>query len=147
MGFPNVRWLLAWITAIHRFVYRKTGGRIGGRLPGGKRFLLLITVGRKTGRRRVLPLLYVPDGDRFVVAGSNAGDPRPPAWWLNLQAQPTARVQDGTEELEVEARRAEGEEAARLWRKLESSYGSFPGYRERAGREIPLVVLEPTRSR
>lgn len=147
MGFPNIRWLLAWITAAHRFVYEKTGGRIGGRLPGGKRFLLLTTVGRKTGKRRVLPLLYVADGDRFVVAGSNAGDARPPAWWLNLQAQPTARVQADTEQLEVEAREAEGEEAARLWQKLESVYGSFPEYRQRSGRAIPVVVLEPSRAR
>ena len=147
MGFPNIRWLLAWITASHRFVYEKTGGRIGGRLPGGKRFLLLTTVGRKTGKRRVLPLLYVADGDRFVVAGSNAGDPRPPAWWLNLQAQPIARVQADTEQLEVEARQAEGEEAGRLWQKLESAYGFFSEYREKVGREIPVVVLEPSRAR
>jgi hypothetical protein len=54
---PNIRWLIAFITATHRFVYERSGGRIGGRLAGGKRFLLLATVGRKTGIRRVLPLL------------------------------------------------------------------------------------------
>jgi len=141
---PNIRWLLAFITATHRWVYQKTGGRIGGWLPGGKRFLLLTTVGRKSGKRRVLPLLYVPDGDSYVVAASNAGDPKPPAWWLNLQAQSTARVRADTTELEVEARRAEGAELERLWEKLESVYSFYPDYRERAGRDIPVIVLEPT---
>ena len=80
---PNIRWLIALITALHRFVYRMSGGWIGGRLPG-QRFLLLTTRGRRTGLERTQPLLYVRDGDDFVVVGSNGGDDRPPAWWLNL---------------------------------------------------------------
>lgn len=142
---PNIRWLLALITAVHRFVYERSGGRIGGRLPGGKRFLLLATVGRKTGIRRVLPLLYVAEGDAFVVVGSNGGDDRPPAWWLNLQARPRARVQVDTEHHEVVARRAEGAELAALWPKLEASYSFYATYRERTEREIPVIVLEPMR--
>jgi len=140
---PNIRWLLSLITALHRFVYVRSGGRIGGRLPG-KRFLLLTTVGRRTGKRRVMPLLYVRDGDAFVVVGSNAGDDRAPAWWLNLQANPRARVQVDTEHHAVSARRAEGEELAALWAKLEASYRHYADYRRRTAREIPVVVLEPT---
>lgn len=142
---PNIRWLLAFITAVHRFVYERSGGRIGGRGPGGKRFLLLATVGRKTGIRRVLPLLYIAEGDAFVVVGSNGGDDRPPAWWLNLQAHPAARVQVDTEHHEVAARRAEGSELAALWPKLEASYSFYAAYRERTAREIPVIVLEPMR--
>lgn len=142
---PNIRWLIALITRLQRALYLRTHGAIGARI-GRKRFLLLTTVGRRTGRRRVTPLLYVQDGERFVVVASNGGDDRPPAWWLNLEAQPQARVQAGDAHHEVEARRAEGEELARLWPLLEASYSYYPKYRERTSREIPVVVLEPARA-
>jgi deazaflavin-dependent oxidoreductase (nitroreductase family) len=91
---PNIRWLIALITVLHRFVYQKTGGWIGGWLPG-QRFLLLSTIGRRTGEVRTQPLLYVRDGKRFVVVGSNGGDDRAPAWWLNLQACPRRACRRG----------------------------------------------------
>ncbi len=140
---PNIRWLLALITRLHRFVYLKSGGAIGGRLPG-KRFLLLTTVGRRTGVRRVMPLLFVPRGKSFVVVGSNAGDDRPPAWFLNLRAQSTARVQVDGDHHEVVARQAEGAELDALWPALEKAYPPYRRYRSRTSREIPVVVLEPT---
>jgi deazaflavin-dependent oxidoreductase (nitroreductase family) len=125
-------------------VYLGSGGRIGGRLPG-KRFLLLTTTGRRTGQLRTQPLLYAPaGGGRFVVVGSNAGDDRPPAWWLNLQANPDARVQVDRDHHRVRARRAQGDELAALWAELERSYRYYADYRRRTAREIPVVVLEPT---
>ena len=139
---PNIRWLIALITALHRFVYRMSGGWIDGRLPG-QRFLLLTTRGRRTGLERTQPLLYVRDGDDFVVVGSNGGDDRPPAWWLNLQAWPAARVQAGRERRAVQARQARGAELDALWARLESSYSYYADYRRRTAREIPVVVLEP----
>ena len=125
-------------------MYQRSGGRIGGRLPGRKRFLLLTTVGRRTGQRRTQPLLYVPDRGRFIVVGSNAGDDRPPAWWLNLEAQPAADVQVDRERHRVRARRAQGEELAALWAELDRSYSYYADYRRRTAREIPIVVLEPS---
>ncbi len=130
------------MTTLHRFVYMKSGGRIGGRLPG-QQFLLLKTVGRRTGRERVMPLLYVRDGNRFVVVGSNGGDDRPPAWWLNLKAWPAAHVQVDREHYRVQARQARGAELDDLWPRLDASYGYYANYRRRTSREIPVVVLEP----
>jgi deazaflavin-dependent oxidoreductase (nitroreductase family) len=138
---PNIRWLIALITALHRFVYRASGGWIGGWLPG-QRFLLLTTTGRETGLERTMPLLYVPDGERFVVVGSNGGDDRPPAWWLNLQTQPAAQVQVGPRRHRVRARQARGAELDALWKRLEASYSYYADYRRRTSREIPVVVLE-----
>ncbi len=138
---PNIRWLLALITRVHRFVYEATDGRLGANL-GGKPMLLLTTVGRKSGVARTLPLLYVPDGDRVLVVGSNAGDDRAPAWWLNLQAKPEARVRVGREVYDVNARRAEGDEAEALWAKALVAYPPYADYRERTSRDIPIVVLE-----
>jgi len=141
---PNIRWLLALITGIHRWVYLKSGGRIGQRLIG-KRMLLLETVGRKSGEPRTTPLLYVEDGDCFVVVASNMGDARFPAWWLNLQARPEAAARVGARRVPVSWRRADASEEERLWPKLEAAYSYYPDYRARAGREIPVVILAPLR--
>ncbi|MBM4385956.1 MAG: nitroreductase family deazaflavin-dependent oxidoreductase [Deltaproteobacteria bacterium] len=143
---PNVRWLLALITALHRWIYRATSGVIGHRIPIlDWRSLLLTHTGRKSGRLYTIPLLYVPDGERFVVVGSNAGDAKPPEWWLNLQARPEARVQAGALELAVRARLAAGEERARLWAALVANYRDYARYerKTRGSRELPVVVVEP----
>ena len=138
---PNFRWLLALVTRIHRAIYRLSAGRIGGRLSGMP-MLLLTTRGRRSGRERTLPLLYVADEKGWVVVASNAGDDRHPAWWLNLRARAEARVQVGRERSVVRGRRATPEEEARLWPRLVAAYGPYARYRERARREIPVVILE-----
>jgi len=138
---PNIRWLLALITSIHRRLYLASRGRLGHRALHF-RFLLLTCVGRRSGRERVIPLLYVEDESRFVVVGSNAGDERDPAWWLNLRARPDAWVQVGAERFAVHAREAAPEEAEKIWPRLHEAYGWYDEYRIRAGRPIPLVLLE-----
>jgi deazaflavin-dependent oxidoreductase (nitroreductase family) len=145
---PNIRWLLALITALHRWLYRATRGVIGHRIPlVDWRALLLTLVGDRTGRVYTIPLLYVPDGERFVVVGSNAGDAKPPAWWRNLQARPAARAQVGARELAVRARLASGAERARLWAALVANYRDYARYERKTQglRELPVVVLEPVR--
>jgi deazaflavin-dependent oxidoreductase (nitroreductase family) len=139
---PNVRWLLALITAIHRFLYRASGGRVGARL-GHLPFLLLEHRGRKSGRRYEAPLLYMADGPRFVVVASNAGDDCDPAWWQNLKARPETTVQVGPERLPVRARAAEGPERVELWRRLLEGWPEYARYEQRTERPIPVVVLEP----
>jgi len=139
---PNIRWLLALITVVHRALYRATGGRIGAR-AGGAQMLLLTTLGRRSGQRRVTPLLYVEDGERFVVVASNAGDDRHPAWLLNLRKQPAVEIQIGSQQIRVQAREASDAESELLWPKLLSSYAHFRDYRTHTKRRIPIVVLEP----
>jgi deazaflavin-dependent oxidoreductase (nitroreductase family) len=141
-GFPNVRWLLAFITALHRSLYRASDGLLGARFMG-KRFLLLIQEGRRTGLERATPLLYVDHDGRWIVVASNAGDDQAPAWWLNLKSRPVARIQVGRRRLTVAARRATAEECARLWPKLNGAYRYFEAYQRRTSREIPVVILEP----
>jgi deazaflavin-dependent oxidoreductase (nitroreductase family) len=138
---PNIRWLIRLISVVHRWLYRLTGGILGSGIL--KHFLLLSHTGRKSGRVYETPLLCLPDGGRFIVVGSNGGDPRPPSWWLNLQAEPRTRIRYRTRRLEVTAREAQGEERERLWQRCLEYYPKFARYRETAGREIPVVVLEP----
>ena len=144
---PNIRWLLALITAVHRFVYRLSGGRLGSTL-GGMPMLLITNIGRKTGKERVTPLLYVEDhegaGVRWIVVASNAGDDRDPAWWLNVQSRPDTTIQIGSTHHDVRARRASPDEVEQLWPKLVSAYRYYDDYRERTPRDIPVVILEPT---
>ena len=139
---PNIRWLLALITRLHRFVYRASGGRLGESL-GGVKTLLLETRGRRSGKRRIIPLLYERDDERFLVVASNAGDDRPPAWWRNLQARPEATIQVGRARHAVRAREATELESQRLWPRLERTWPDYAAYRRRTDRPIPIVVLEP----
>lgn len=133
---------LVW--KIHRWLYRTSGGRVGGRMMGMP-VLLLTTTGRKTGEPRTSPLMYFPEGDACVVIASNAGEPQHPAWWLNLRADPHATMQRGREVARVRAREAAGEERSRLWAKLIQLDRSYETYRQRTTRQIPVVLLEPAR--
>lgn len=138
---PNIRWLLALVTRLQRFLYLKTDGAIGASI-GGMQILLLTSVGRRTGHQRITPLLFIEDGDTFVVVASNAGDDRHPGWWLNLQTTPQARVQVRGDHHEVVARRADPNEAERLWPALVEAYRPYEDYRRRTDRDIPIVLLE-----
>ena len=123
-------------------LYRATNGRVGHTIPGVMpQTLLLDHVGRKSGRRRTTPLLYVEDGDDLVLAGSRGGSDAPPAWWLNLQANPETEVQVLGERRQVVARNADAAEKRRLWPKLVALYPNFDTYQSRTEREIPVVIL------
>ncbi|HEU4979560.1 MAG TPA: nitroreductase/quinone reductase family protein [Solirubrobacteraceae bacterium] len=123
-------------------VYRATRGRLLGKV-GRAPVLLLTTTGRRSGQRRTAPVVYLRDGERFVVIGSNAGNANAPAWALNLRANPDADVEAHGEKVAVRARVTEGEERAELWRRMNEQYGGFEQYRARTGRDIAVFALEP----
>jgi len=133
---------LRWTGKLNVPVYRATGGRIGGKV-GKAPVLLLTTTGRKSGQYRTAPVVYLADGERLVVIGSNAGHERAPAWSLNLKANPEAKVEVGRDRRPVRARVAEGDERADLWRKHNDQYAGFDEYEERTDRDIAVFVLEP----
>jgi deazaflavin-dependent oxidoreductase (nitroreductase family) len=123
-------------------VYRLTRGRLFGKI-GRAPVLLLTSIGRRSGQPRTAPVLYLADGERVVVIGSNAGNERAPAWSYNLKANPDAEVQIGGEVRFIRARVAEDEERAELWRKMNEQYAGFDDYEERTSRDIAVFVLEP----
>ena len=132
----------AWtaITALNTWLYRASGGRISGSFDRAP-VLLLHHVGRKSGERRVAPLLYLPDGEDLVIVASYGGAPKHPAWFHNLRATPSTEVEVGRERRPVTAQVATGEERARLWPALVELYPAYAHYQDRTEREIPLVVL------
>jgi deazaflavin-dependent oxidoreductase (nitroreductase family) len=135
-------WALRAIGKLNVPVYRATRGKLMNKV-GTAPVMLLTTTGRKSHQERTAPVLYLRDGERLVVIGSNAGNVRPPAWALNLRAHPEARVQVGGRRWSVRARLAEGLELAKLWRRANDLYEGFDDYAERTSRDIAVFVLEP----
>ena len=124
-------------------LYRLSGGRVGGKQLRYS-ILLLHATGRTSGRIRTHALLYMRDGGRYVICGSNYGAPRHPSWYLNLLAHPRARIEVGPTRLEVLAEVAAGDERERLWRRWIALWPPAAGYqRDAAGRELPIVILRP----
>jgi deazaflavin-dependent oxidoreductase (nitroreductase family) len=114
------------------------------RAAGGQPVLLLQTTGRRSGRTRTTPVQYLADGDMFVVVASNAGAARPPAWYLNLRANPYARIQVGARSVDVRAQEAAGQERAELWQRLTAANRYLERAARKAGRDLPLMVLVPS---
>jgi deazaflavin-dependent oxidoreductase (nitroreductase family) len=124
------------------WLYRSTGGRIGGRMFGAT-VLLITTTGRRSGRPWTNPVMYQRDGDGYVVIASNGGSDRHPAWWLNLRSNPEATIQVGREVVRVSATRTAGAERARLFALMTKAYKGFADYEAKTTRKIPVVRLAP----
>lgn len=140
------RRLIRALWGFHRWLYRATGGRLGGRIVGMP-VLLLTTMGRRTGRRHTTSLTYLPHGTNFVVIGSNAGAAKHPDWVLNLRADPRAIVQVRDHRMGVRAREAVGAERSQLWNRAIRSYSGYAVYQSRTARTIPVMILEPEADR
>ena len=123
-------------------IYRLSGGRIGGKVGGGP-VLLLTTTGRKSGQPRTAPVLYLADGDRYVVINTNAGNQKTPAWSLNLKANPDAEVEVKRKRMKVRARIAEAEERAELWRRHMQQYSGWDFYESKLDRQPDVFILDP----
>jgi len=135
--------LIRAASAANTWVYRLSGGRIGGRFRQGAPVLLLTTTGRKSGRPRTAPLLYLEDGENLVVVASKGGMSQHPVWYLNLEANPDVEVEIATSRRRLRARRASDEEKAKLWPRLVAMYRDYDDYQARTDRNIPVLILGP----
>ncbi len=133
---------MKYFARAHIGVYRRTNGRIGAKLlwfPAA----LITTTGRKSGRPRTTPTLYLDDGDRVILPASFGGRDSDPAWYLNLESNPEVHVQIRSRHLDLKARDATDDERNRYWPRLIKMYPPYRGYRQAADRVIPMVVCEP----
>jgi deazaflavin-dependent oxidoreductase (nitroreductase family) len=114
---------------------------------GGKGLLptlLLTTVGRKSGNRLAIPLIYQPTGDGgYCIIASKGGAPAHPAWYLNLSASNTVELKVANDKFTAVARVAEGDERERLWKLMADYYSPYNAYQAATERQIPVVVLDP----
>jgi deazaflavin-dependent oxidoreductase (nitroreductase family) len=127
---------------VDRTLYRATGGWLTATGHSVFPTLLLETTGRRTGRRRTVPLFYVECEGSTAVVATNWGRPRHPQWSANLLADPAARITIGRNRTAVRARLVSGDEFDRLWNCFVELWPAYEDYRERAGREIRLFVLD-----
>lgn len=122
--------------------FRSNAGKVGGNFAGAP-LLLLHTVGARSGRERVNPVMYQDLGGPLAVFASKAGAPTHPDWYHNLQANPEVSAEIGTETRRFRARTAVGEERDRIWRKQTEDYPGFADYEAKTDRVIPVVILDP----
>ncbi len=119
--------------------FRASQGQTAG--PGGAPLLLLTVIGRKSGLPRTTPLVYLADGERFVIFASHQGAPTSPDWFHNLMARPTATIEVGAEHFEVRPVLAAKEERDRLYARQGQLHPRFAEYQEKTTRQIPVVCL------
>jgi F420H(2)-dependent quinone reductase len=131
------------MSALNTWAFRMSGGKLGARFPGGAPVLLLTTIGRKSGARRTAPLLYLKDGEDYVIVASKGGMSHHPAWYLNLRDNPQVEIEVGRDKRRMTARTASADEKKRLWPDLVAMYPSYDQYQARTDREIPVIVLSP----
>ena len=121
--------------------FRSNEGRIGGRFEGAP-VMLLTTSGAKSGKQRINPMMYLPEGDRLYVFATKAGAPTSPDWYHNLVADPDVTVEVGTESYEAKAEVLTGAERDRVYAAQAAIYPFFADYQEKTGgRTIPVVAL------
>lgn len=128
----------------HVLIYRASGGRLGQHVPGVPPMLLLDHVGAKSGRPRTTPLVYMRDGDRYIIVAAKGGHSHNPAWLYNLRAHPSVTVQIGTRRLDMVARELGPVEHQTLWPCALAYTSHWRRYARRVppSRTIPLVALE-----
>ncbi len=120
--------------------FRANGGKVTGPFSGAP-LLLLTTTGAKSGVPRTTPLAYSADGDRLIIIASYAGNPRHPAWFLNLQANPQVTIELPNETFTTNVVITEGEERRRLFDQQAAQMPNFAEYQAKTTREIPVVVI------
>jgi deazaflavin-dependent oxidoreductase (nitroreductase family) len=123
--------------------FRANHGRVGGNFEGAP-LLLLHTVGARTGKPRVNPMMFLPDGSRYVVLASKGGADTNPDWYYNVLAHPDTVIEVGDETLQVHAEEVLGDERNELFARQATLYPGFAGYEAKTTRIIPVIALTST---
>ncbi len=129
------------MSKLNTWVYRASGGRLGAKFTHGAPVFLLVTKGRKSGQPRTAPLIYLKDGEDYLLVASKGGMSHHPAWYLNLEATPECEIEIGSQRLPMHAKRVSDEEKKALWPKLCEVYPDYDDYQARTERNIPVVRL------
>jgi deazaflavin-dependent oxidoreductase (nitroreductase family) len=120
--------------------FRAHHGRVGGNFAGAP-LLLLHTTGARSGQPRINPMMYLADGDRYLVFASKAGSDRNPDWYWNLRASPDVIIEVGDETIAVHASELTGEERDEKYRMQSERYSGFAAYQQKTSRTIPVIAL------
>lgn len=131
----------ALIKSVNRLVASRIGksGKAFGTMPA----LVLITVGRKSGKERRTPLAYIPDGPgKWLIVAAYAGAVQNPAWYYNLAAQPdrvSIELDGHTHRVDVEE--LHGNDRTLAWKQVIQASSRFAKYQDKTDRELPVIRL------
>jgi deazaflavin-dependent nitroreductase family protein len=127
------------------WMYRRTGGKVGGRARGGSSVLLLTVAGRRSGKPHTVPVAYVERDGAYYLAATAGGQPKEPQWVRNLRAASTATIEVGRERKTVSVEVLRGADSDAAWKDvIVATYPSFAPYEAKSGRRIAVARLTPT---
>lgn len=140
-GKPPPRWILKLFTRTNVLVYKLSGGRLMNKLSGMPIVLVQMT-GAKSGKKKTIPLMYVPHGDGFILVASQGGAPKHPAWYFNLVKNPEIEITHAGQTRKYTARLVDEAEKATLWPTCVEYYPPYEQYQQRTSRQIPVFLCE-----
>jgi deazaflavin-dependent oxidoreductase (nitroreductase family) len=124
--------------------YEASGGTEATTLLNtGMPVIIVTNIGAKTGKLRKTPLMRVEHNGVYAAVGSQGGRPVDPKWVANLRAHPEVEVQDGPVKQDMVAREIAGDEKAAWWERCVAAFPPYADYQAKAGRIIPVFLLEP----
>ena len=127
---------------LHILIYRISGGKLANKMVNME-VLILHSIGRKTGKKRVIPITYFKENDDYILTASNGGAPKNPGWYHNLKNNPQTVIEINNKTIPVTARQASPQEKERLWAKLITITDQYKKYKNRTNRDIPMMILTP----
>ncbi len=140
--FRRLRQFIKPFSRLNTWVYRLTNGRLMGELQGRPVVLITMT-GARSGKKRTIPLMYVPYKDGVIIVASQGGAPESPVWYRNLIAHPDIEAQYRDRRMKLRARQVDDAEKAAIWPICVEHYPPFEDYQARTDRNIPVFVCEP----
>ena len=124
-------------------VYKMSGGRLMNKGPADKPICLVTMTGRKTGKKREIPLMLVPYEEKKILVASLGGISKNPVWYYNLKANPDITITAHGVTRAYRAREVGPEEKARLWPIIVEAYPPYDEYQARTDRDIPVFICDP----
>jgi deazaflavin-dependent oxidoreductase (nitroreductase family) len=139
----GVNRILKAANGLHVAVYRMSGGKFANKIANLP-ILLITTIGRKSGIPHTNPVVYIKDGQDYLVSATAGGSDWDPGWYRNLKARPDAKIEVGSQTFDVQATIKKGEERTRLYDKFKAASGNFAKYEQNTSRVLPVIRLTPT---
>ena len=143
MASAPLKWVLKVANGLHVALYRMSDGKFASKIANLP-ILLITTFGRKSGKPHTNPVVYVKDGQDYLVSATNGGSDTDPGWYLNLKTRPEAKIEVGDTAFNVRAVITESEERTRLYEKFKAASNNFVKYEQGTSRVLPVIRLTPT---
>jgi deazaflavin-dependent oxidoreductase (nitroreductase family) len=137
------------LAPLDALIFEHSGGRLtilGPQGAGLPPTLLLTTTGRRTGRSRTTPVMYLTTDSGLAITSESFGQARPANWPQNLDADSHATAQIDDRARPYIARPATAEEVERLWPRFLAIWPAHQSYLDRSGVRR-MFVLEPAKTR